>query len=143
MAKKNGDFGFIDTEGNWKIAPQFSKLKRFSEGLAPAKKGGGWGYIDASGKWIIEPQFEDAECFNAEGLAPVRKMMWGYIDRTGKNVIACKFEISPEFGNVSSKDKNFKNGLARVKYTNKWGFLKKDGTVLSAKWYDNAELFSK
>lgn len=43
---KKGKEGFIDASGRIVIAPQFDKVKPFSEGLAGVMIGDKWGYID-------------------------------------------------------------------------------------------------
>ena len=69
----------------------------------------------------------------------------GFIDKSGKMVIPAEYDITAGGFSIFSKGniKGFHNGLARVRYKKTWGFLKKDGTPLSGKWYQNVELFSK
>lgn len=63
----DGKWGFIDTNGEMRISPQYEEAKSFSNGLAAVKKNGRWGYIDLENEMVINLQFEDASDFNAKG----------------------------------------------------------------------------
>jgi hypothetical protein len=87
---EDGRAGFVDSTGSFAIAPEFVRVRPFSEGLAAASMDaeGNWGYIDKNGAWAIEPQFAFAYPF-ADGLAPVTfatadGLRAGYIDHAGK-----------------------------------------------------------
>jgi hypothetical protein len=80
----NARYGFIASDKTIAVAPSWSWLLPYSEGLAPVckdcvhermdeywiTKGGTWGYIDLEGKVVIEPRFSAAEPF-ANGRASV------------------------------------------------------------------------
>ena len=71
---KNSAVGWIDTEGDWAIAPEFHAGGDFSEGRAPAAINEGfWGYIDTSGELVFPRKFllQQAGRY-VDGLAPVR-----------------------------------------------------------------------
>lgn len=76
-------------------------------------------------------------------MAPIKDKLWGFIDKQGKIVIPAQYEITAGgFASLFKKyDKGFIDGLARVKYNKKWGFLLPNGDVLGGNWYENAELF--
>jgi hypothetical protein len=50
-------FGFIDKTGDFKIAPQYEFVGRFSEGLAAVGRTEGaalkWGFVDTSGSEVL------------------------------------------------------------------------------------------
>ncbi|QGW29033.1 WG repeat-containing protein [Phnomibacter ginsenosidimutans] len=57
-------WGIIDTTGAWVVAPQFSNLEPFAEGMAAAEKDfSSWGYIDSKGQWKIAPAYDRAGTF--------------------------------------------------------------------------------
>ena len=138
-------WGFVDATGQFVIEPQFSKVGRFSHGLAPAIQRDSrypaqyrelYGYIDRTGQFVIPPQFIRAEPFT-EGLAPVQVggneyeygAQWGYIDTTGQIVIPPQFEDT-FLGAVSG----FSEGLAAVTvadlrfgYNGKTGYIDRTG----------------
>lgn len=45
VARADGLYGYVDTDGQWVIAPQFESAQPFSEGLAAVCQGGLRGYI--------------------------------------------------------------------------------------------------
>lgn len=69
--KKNGKWGFISTDGNFVIEPQYENAKSFSGGLAPVDTGNGWGYINLENQLVIADDFTDAGNF-IQGVAPVK-----------------------------------------------------------------------
>lgn len=118
--KIGGMYGYINTRGEWHIAPQFTSAAPFSDGLArielpdsPDAR-----YIDKSGKVVIRAKFGCDREFS-EGLAfvwlggsEVGAFVGGFIDRAGK--VRIRLE---RCGNAG----HFENGLCPVRV---------DGTVV-------------
>ena len=126
-------YGFINSNGDMVIKPQFDDASCFSEGLAYVEKNGKYGYIDKTGKLVIPYKFDDANDFS-EGLAVVEiDEEYGYIDKSGKLVIPCKYDYAFDF----SED------LARVKKDDKIGFINKSGKLIIPVKFDNANDFSE
>lgn len=69
--KKNGLWGYIDTEGNWVLEPQYRAAKSFSNGLAGVCIDDMWGFIDRSGKIVITCEYEDVDYWNEKGCCMV------------------------------------------------------------------------
>lgn len=69
--KRDGLWGYIDTEGNWLLDPQFENAESFSCGLAGISVDGMWGFIDASGETVIPCAYEDVGYWNEEGCCMV------------------------------------------------------------------------
>lgn len=137
-AKKGEKVGFIDTKGNWVIEPKYDKVRAFSKGLAPVNVGGKWGFIDKGGKLVISPIYNDAELFSEDGLAPVKIKDWGFVNKEGKLVIPANYEITAF---MQYKGRGFNNGVSRVKYMGRWGFINTAGEPIGGTWYEKAELF--
>lgn len=107
--KKEDKWGYMNTKGEWAIAPRFKDAEHFSDGLA-----GVWiddettGYINTAGEWMIRlkgsrPHFEGF----SEGLAPVfghDERKFGFINRSGELVIPPRFDEA----------RSFSEGLAAV-----------------------------
>ena len=139
LAVKVGDkTGFVDTDGDFVIEPQFMMVSLFSEGLAQfIKWGGQHGYIDRSGRIAITAKKFRGQGFS-EGLAVATRRGYGYIDKTGK------FVIKPRFVNACV----FSNGLAKVvtkrqsvlgwllseggddPLVKRWGYINKQGEMV-------------
>jgi len=68
--RKNGKWGFIDTNGNEVIPFYFDDALSFGQHLAAIKIGEFWGYISMYGYVVIDATFLDAKSFSG-GSAPV------------------------------------------------------------------------
>lgn len=78
--KKDGKWGFVNTEGDIIIEPQYEDARTFGKGIGAVQKDGTWGFVNSENRMVIEPVFEDAKCFSSNGIAPVKsKGTWGYI----------------------------------------------------------------
>ncbi|HED6736107.1 TPA: WG repeat-containing protein, partial [Campylobacter coli] len=115
--KIDGQWSFLDKNGEFAIEPKFDNLGVFSEGLAGVGLNGKYGFIDKSGKIVIEPKFDNLGVFS-EGLAGVGlNGKYGFIDKNGEFVIKPKFDEAWDFS----------EGLAKVELNRKWGFIDKNG----------------
>jgi hypothetical protein len=85
--RKRSLWGFIDTQGNNIIAPQFNKVGHFQEGLAVVEiKPGHLAYIDRQGKIHLDENYEKAGQFK-DGLAIVANAQGTYvINKSGKHL---------------------------------------------------------
>jgi len=68
--RKNGKWGFIDTNGAVMIEFIYDEALSFGQHLAAVKKGDFWGYISKHGNLVIDAVFYDAKSFS-DGSAPV------------------------------------------------------------------------
>jgi len=68
--KKNGSWGFINTNGEEVIPFVFDDALSFGQHLAAVKIGEYWGYINLLGNIVIETTFQNAKSFSG-GSAPV------------------------------------------------------------------------
>jgi len=68
--KRNGKWGFIDTNGIVMIDFLFDDALSFGQHLAAVRQGEFWGYINKYGHIVIEPVFIEAKSFSS-GSAPV------------------------------------------------------------------------
>ena len=118
--QKNGQWGFLDPDGQVKIAFRFADAHAFSGGLAAVKLKGKWGFVDNTGNLAIPAQFDDAADF-AEGLAAVAKnKKWGYVDKTGAQIVQLQYDsVEP-----------FQDGLAQVRAGAKSSWVSRAGTVV-------------
>ena len=94
--KVNGQWGYIDTLGEFVIEPAYSDARSFKNGLAAVCDADGqWGYIDAEGNVIIDFAYNSAGDFS-DGYALVAKPMeQGLIDIYG-NYKALYVQEAPE-----------------------------------------------
>lgn len=128
-----GMYGYVNTEHEYAISPQFVDAKDFSEGLACVKVNdtwgeltGKWGFINRQGKFVIKPTFDTADSFQ-EGVAVVSKdHKYWYIKKDGK----------PFFGYGSGKLRShetfdyaepFSEGMAFVRIKGETQIISKSG----------------
>ncbi len=152
------------------LAPTFSTLGDFEDGLAPAQlPAGQYGFVDGTGEFIIEPQFDFAAKFS-EGLAAVRTDgLWGYVNSSGNIAIEPTFSDARAFSdglaavetfngwvyvNEEGTTKldpsfqitdagQFKDGLAPIQTVDGWGYIDKSGSPVITPKYDDAGTFSQ
>ncbi|EAL0834466.1 WG repeat-containing protein [Campylobacter coli] len=125
--KIDGQWSFLDKNGEIIAKPKFDNLGVFSEGLAGVGLNGKYGFIDKNGEFVIESKFDSGGHFS-EGLAKVElNRKYGFIDKNGE------FVIKPKFDGVG----NFSEGLAKVKLNGKYGFIDKSGKIVIEPKFDD------
>ncbi|EOF7418168.1 WG repeat-containing protein [Campylobacter coli] len=127
--KIDGQWSFLDKNGEFAIEPKFDYVWSFWEGLAGVKLNGKWGFIDKSGKIVIESKFDSGGHFS-EGLAGVKlNGKWGFIDKNGE------FAIKPNFDDAWY----FREGLAKVGLNGKYGLIDKSGKIVIEPIFDDID----
>ncbi len=160
-------FGYKDSILNMAAIPaKYQYADRFYEGRARIQQNDMWGFIAFSGKEITPIMYEDALNMK-DSLAAVKlKGKWGYINRNGELVIPYTYQMATSFyedraavsngdfwGFINSKgvlgidymfgyDENvypiFKEGLANVKFREKYGYINPLGQIIIPFTYDYA-----
>ena len=89
-----GNWGIINTRGDWIVEPRFASCSGFQNGLALASivcRSGmrKFGFLNHSGEWAIQPIYDDAFDFR-HGLAEIEvfdeladKARYGFVDQSG------------------------------------------------------------
>jgi hypothetical protein len=166
VPKQQGQkFGFVDSDGRFKINPVFDDALPFSGGYAAVKVGEKWGFVDAAGRQVILPQFESAYYFRDGVAVAVLASGQVLIDAKGKPLASSyDFEDSVTEGRVPASRngksgylnpqgevvipfvyenvRSFSGGLAAVQKEGKWGYLDRDGRVVIPFEFDDAGAFS-
>jgi bifunctional DNA-binding transcriptional regulator/antitoxin component of YhaV-PrlF toxin-antitoxin module len=141
---ENGNWGYIDLDGTYVIAPTYNYTREFSEGKAaviPKKNNNGkpnkkeaYGIIDKNNEMIISPIFQGSDIRFSEGLCAVWDDGYGYINDKGDITIPYEFELG----------QHFCEGLAVVKPKGKnknYGYIDKSGNMIIKPIFTNAEDF--
>ncbi len=71
--KQDGQWGFVDLNGEVVIAPQYQNANSYSCGRAGVLIDDQWGFIDSKNHIQIEPSFSSVKPFSQEGVAPVKR----------------------------------------------------------------------
>lgn len=121
---ENGKYGFINSNGEYVVAPEFEDIEKFSDGIALVYINGLWGYIDEMGEYAIEPQFKHATSFSY-GYAFARLTEtsnsydsggYGLIDKTGKFITPTNliYENGGGYTFIGEWSIGFHHDLARI-----------------------------
>ena len=108
LVKKNNNFGFIDTQGNLRIANRYDLAQGFSEGLVAVKLRGKWGFIDKVENLVIQPHYQSVTSFK-NGLAIFKSDgFYGLLDASRREVLGANYRsISlSSFGNYIMEAQN-------------------------------------
>lgn len=78
---KNGQWGFVNSDGEEIIAPVYVEAKSFSNGLAAVSNGETWGFIDKDGTLVIDYTFLNADYFNSKGNCMIEESLdnWKFL----------------------------------------------------------------
>lgn len=128
-------YGFINTSGDFVIAPEFDFAGAFSEGLAAVRSDGLWGYVSTTGNIAIDLVFSDAQSFSEDVAAVETFEGWVYIDQSGTE------QINPDFQITAAGE--FSDGMAPIQTTEGWGYIDKTGNPVITPNFDEAGTFSQ
>ncbi|MFA0961396.1 WG repeat-containing protein [Roseivirga sp. BDSF3-8] len=87
-----GKYGFVDVNGDLRIANRYDSIGHFTEGMAPIKLLGRWGYVDKIERLLVQPLYDEAYPFH-DGMAIIKmKGKYGMINKEGDRVIEAKYD---------------------------------------------------
>lgn len=126
-------WGFIDKTGSIIIAPQYSFVHSFQNGVAWVRKDEHTFFINKKGDTVIDG-WKDCDFSFGNGLLAVKNDngKWGYVDNKG-NVI-----IEPYWDDACT----FSNELAAVSQNDKYGYINTQGELLIEPAWDMAYEFN-
>ncbi|WP_296700855.1 WG repeat-containing protein [Algoriphagus sp.] len=85
-AIENGKKGFVNSDGEWMIDPQFEEVTLFSESLASFKQNGKWGVIRANGELIEDAVWDEVKPYS-KGFSIVQSNNHYYLlNRNGETI---------------------------------------------------------
>ncbi|MEP1094019.1 MAG: WG repeat-containing protein [Cyclobacteriaceae bacterium] len=86
-ARRNGRWGFVDSQGRLRISNRYEDVQAFHEDYAAIKLRGRWGFIDKDETLKVQPHYEKVSSFQG-GLAIVKENdQFGLINKKGEEVI--------------------------------------------------------
>lgn len=96
---ENGEWGFVDKNGNVLRKPKYEAASNFIEGFAAVKEDGKWGFLRPDMEWAIRPQFMDTYGVFNGGLAAVQlqNSKWIYINTAGKQAVPGEYLYAKDF----------------------------------------------
>ena len=116
--RKNGQWGFLDRNGNEIVKPQYQYVTDFYEGFARILKDNQWGFLNTSGREIVVPQYEAVEDFREGFAAVLEDSLWGYIDTNGYEIVKPPYDLAW-----------YKHDLEifGVRRNERWGYIDNNG----------------
>lgn len=69
----NGDWGYLNKEGEVVIEAKYNKARSFSGGLGAVYNGSRWGFINKDGRLVIDYTFSDVGYFTDKGFCMVQE----------------------------------------------------------------------
>ena len=113
---KDRRFGFIDLNGQLRIANRYDAVEDFKEGMAAIQLVGRWGFVDRLERLRVQPLYDKVENFE-RGVSVVKKDgFFGIIDIQGNEILPITFDSIVRKQNTSFiVMKNDLYGLANLK----------------------------
>jgi hypothetical protein len=125
------DGGYIDNMGELAVPYQYGVCHDFSDGLALVCGKDGWGFINKKGIEVVSCIYDSASEFFEDIAAVELNGKTGFINRNGDIIIPFIYDkysqLSP-LHDDGNEDFRFYQGLARVSFGDKWGYIDKKGT---------------
>lgn len=131
---KKGKWGYANEKGKYLIKAVFDRAEDFrivniqgydTTFLAKVMIDGKWGILRRDGTFLVEPSFESLDSFQ-EGMSSFRmKNEYGIVSYTG--------EIKAR--NLQELEKFDASGTAWYKVDDRWGVMRRDGSVLFSPVY--------
>lgn len=133
LVKKNKKYGYIAENGEEIIPVEYEKLsvgKRLDNGNTPVEMNDKKNYLDENGKLLYAEVGEFDE--NDRAVVRAEDGRYVYIDETGEPITIFWFNEVGAYG---------KNGLAKVKQGDCWGYINYDGLLVVDPIYNEAADF--
>ena len=128
---EEGLFGYMETDGDIVIEPQFEEADAFSNELARVRIDGEYGYINEEGKVVIPAIYEDGTAFRQD-MAFVRAKTNHYICIATNGMM--RFEIED-----CASVRPFSEGMASFcSVYGKWGYVNTKGEIVYIPTFDVA-----
>ncbi len=90
--KIDGKFGFVDPNGDLRIANRYDSVDNFNEGLAPMLIRGKWGFLNKREHIVIQPRYSDAKGFDHGIFVVGQAGKYGIIDKTGNIIVRVEYD---------------------------------------------------
>lgn len=91
-AGKNGLSGFVNSEGNWVIEPQFTEVGVFTESLAKYRNSQTWGLLAPDGRIISEPKWDEIKDYSSGKALAQAGDQFFILDNSGKAINSVGFD---------------------------------------------------
>lgn len=147
---RDGSWGYIDSNGELLVKPQFSTAKDFIGGYAGVSKGHKLGYIQSDGSWAIElPPLADSLRPVSEGRVWFRQSdLWGCVNEASEIIVNPTYDSVENFSEGFAVVRKFQKHSSSDKYgmpsiTENAGYVDRTGQIVIPLCYRKASSFSE
>jgi hypothetical protein len=92
MIKRNGRYGFIDSQARLMIPNRYEEARPFENGLAPIKIRNKWGFINHEDKIVVQPVYETVSPFSGDYCIVKQNDKYGLINKTGELLLQARYD---------------------------------------------------
>jgi hypothetical protein len=121
----DGQWGFIDLDGNMAISFKFEDATPFREGLAAVKLNGKWGFINLAGDFVIDPTYDAMNTFT----------------NCNYNIFASDEHKEQGLDESLTHNVGFFDGIARVIQDGMCFFIGANNNLLTSQGFDDTYRF--
>lgn len=113
--KIDNKYGFVDINGDLRIANRYDAIGYFHENMAPVKLMGKWGFVDRIERLFVQPLYDEVFPFINDHAIVKRKNQYGVVNKFGSEVLSVEYDsiYRAESGRFVIEQGNSK-GLADV-----------------------------
>lgn len=126
--KYNGNYGMINENGSFFIAPIYDEIGIFQDGIARISQDGSFGFIKADGSIFIEAKYEMLYIYKNGYAVYKENGKYGYLNKSGNIAIKAQYDSASSFD---------EDGYATVSLNDKVGIINTRGQyTLKANYAD-------
>lgn len=138
-AKKDGKYGYLDSNMKAKLAFVYDDATAFSDGVAAVKQGEKWAFINNKGEAVTDFVYDEV-AINSKGSCSVSGIIgvrqgteWFLINTEGERVGQDSYDAMKAFEG---------KGYTAVCKGERWGYISADGTLMIDYQYQDAKSFT-
>ena len=158
--KIDGKYGFVDPNGDLRIANRYEGIGYFNNGIAPVMIRGKWGFVNVIEDIVIQPRYNQAIGYENGIFVVEQNGKFGIIDKNGNSIVRVEYDrieklesgsfitelggklgLINKYGQVSVLPRfetlvDLKNGNLIVSRKGKYGLITTEGVDIFPMIYD-------
>lgn len=90
--KIDNKYGFVDINGDLRIANRYEAIGAFYEDMAAVKLLGKWGFVDRIERLFVQPRYDKVFPFNGGTAIVIRNGKYGLVNKGGEEVLTASYD---------------------------------------------------
>ena len=90
--KIDNRYGFVDINGDLRIANRYDAIGSFNENMAPVKLMGKWGFVDRIERLFVQPLYDEVFPFQNEHAIVKKQNKFGVVNKFGSEVLDISYD---------------------------------------------------